>query len=94
MKDDCFQGLLKRYSSLSLQIYFPNISFDSIKPHYSAKGEREVAMDQSFFTAYRQNAIRPEEVLMAVHIPYTEQVSFSLAIGWKFASFWRFFQNK
>ncbi|XP_042880077.1 xanthine dehydrogenase/oxidase-like [Penaeus japonicus] len=39
------------------------------------KGEREVVMDQNFFTGYRQNLIRPEEVLVTIHIPYTQQVS-------------------
>ncbi|XP_047499622.1 xanthine dehydrogenase/oxidase-like isoform X1 [Penaeus chinensis] len=42
------------------------------------KGKREVAMDQNFFTGYRQNAVRPEEILVAVHIPYTEQNEYFL----------------
>lgn len=50
----------------------------SIHPSYcvvsAAQGEREVVMDQHFFTGYRRNIVRPEEVLLTVHVPYTQQV--------------------
>ncbi|XP_071534093.1 xanthine dehydrogenase/oxidase-like [Panulirus ornatus] len=36
-------------------------------------GEREMVMDQTFFTGYRQNSARSTEVLLAVHIPFTQQ---------------------
>ncbi|KAK3874324.1 hypothetical protein Pcinc_020737 [Petrolisthes cinctipes] len=36
-------------------------------------GERKVALDQHFFTAYRRNIVQPEEVLVSVHIPFTTQ---------------------
>ena len=33
-----------------------------------------VNLDDTFFTGYRQTALRPEEVLVSVLIPYTAQV--------------------
>ncbi|XP_076033762.1 xanthine dehydrogenase rosy [Oratosquilla oratoria] len=39
----------------------------------SLEGERVVPMDGSFFTAYRRNIVRPDEVLVSVHIPYTHE---------------------
>ncbi|XP_042232442.1 xanthine dehydrogenase/oxidase-like [Homarus americanus] len=36
-------------------------------------GERRVVMDDKFFTGYRRNAVRPTEVLVSVHVPFTCQ---------------------
>ncbi|KAK4295724.1 hypothetical protein Pmani_031735 [Petrolisthes manimaculis] len=36
-------------------------------------GERTVPLDQHFFTAYRRNIVKPEEVLVSVYIPFTKQ---------------------
>ncbi|XP_037795303.1 xanthine dehydrogenase/oxidase-like [Penaeus monodon] len=41
-------------------------------------GEREIVMDQSFFTGYRRNTIRPEEVLVTVLIPYSQKNEYFL----------------
>ncbi|KAG7154629.1 Xanthine dehydrogenase/oxidase-like 2 [Homarus americanus] len=41
-------------------------------------GERQVVMDQHFFTGYRRNIVKPEEVLLSVHIPYTQQDEYFL----------------
>ncbi|XP_063595741.1 xanthine dehydrogenase/oxidase-like [Penaeus indicus] len=41
-------------------------------------GEREIVMDQSFFTGYRRNSIRPEEVLVTVLIPYSRKNEYFL----------------
>lgn len=37
------------------------------------RGERQVVMDQSFFTGYRRNIVLPDEILLSVHIPYTKE---------------------
>ncbi|XP_068222819.1 xanthine dehydrogenase/oxidase [Palaemon carinicauda] len=37
------------------------------------RGERQVVMDQSFFTGYRRNIVLPDEILLSVHIPYTNE---------------------
>ncbi|XP_027209904.2 xanthine dehydrogenase/oxidase isoform X1 [Penaeus vannamei] len=45
----------------------------------SAKGGmREIVMDEHFFTGYRRNVVRPEEILEAVHIPYTRENEYFL----------------
>uniref|UniRef100_A0A3Q3GIU0 Xanthine dehydrogenase/oxidase n=1 Tax=Kryptolebias marmoratus TaxID=37003 RepID=A0A3Q3GIU0_KRYMA len=36
-------------------------------------GSREVQMDDSFFTGYRKTAVRPQEVLFSIHIPYSKK---------------------
>ncbi|XP_037830392.1 xanthine dehydrogenase/oxidase [Kryptolebias marmoratus] len=39
-------------------------------------GSREVQMDDSFFTGYRKTAVRPQEVLFSIHIPYSKKSQF------------------
>ncbi|RZB77506.1 xanthine dehydrogenase, partial [Asbolus verrucosus] len=34
-------------------------------------GIREVRLDEHFFTGYRKTIVKPEEILLAIHIPYT-----------------------
>ena len=36
----------------------------------SATGSRSIIMDDQFFTGYRQNIIKPEEVLVSIEVPY------------------------
>ncbi|KAK7066586.1 hypothetical protein SK128_003645 [Halocaridina rubra] len=38
-----------------------------------ARGERQVEMNPSFFTGYRQNIAHSDEILLSVHIPVTEK---------------------
>ncbi|XP_038153656.1 xanthine dehydrogenase/oxidase [Cyprinodon tularosa] len=39
-------------------------------------GSREVQMDDGFFTGYRKTAVRPQEILLSVHIPYSKKCQF------------------
>ena len=39
--------------------------------HGNSEGGRKVLMDENFFTGYRRNIIRPEEVLVWIEIPTT-----------------------
>lgn len=39
----------------------------------SLKGSRKVVMDKNFFTSYRKNIVLPEEVLVAIEIPFTKK---------------------
>nr|CAD7423911.1 unnamed protein product [Timema monikensis] len=36
-------------------------------------GLRSIKMDHKFFTGYRRNVVKPDEVLIAINIPYTKQ---------------------
>ena len=36
-------------------------------------GTRIIKMDDNFFTGYRKTAIKPEEVLISIHVPYLEE---------------------
>ena len=36
-------------------------------------GSRQIKMDDKFFTGYRRNVIKPEEVLVSIHVPYLEE---------------------
>nr|CAD7412596.1 unnamed protein product [Timema poppensis] len=36
-------------------------------------GLRRIKMDHDFFTGYRRNVVKPDEVLIAINIPYTKQ---------------------
>uniref|UniRef100_A0A3B4ZW22 Xanthine dehydrogenase/oxidase n=1 Tax=Stegastes partitus TaxID=144197 RepID=A0A3B4ZW22_9TELE len=40
------------------------------------KGSRVVQMDDGFFTSYRRTILRPQEVLLSVHIPYSKKNQF------------------
>lgn len=40
------------------------------------EGRRSVPMDGSFWVGYRRNIVKPDEILLAVNIPFTTQVSF------------------
>ncbi|XP_041834296.1 xanthine dehydrogenase/oxidase-like [Melanotaenia boesemani] len=39
-------------------------------------GSRVVQMDDSFFTGYRKTLLRPQEILLSIHIPYSKQSQF------------------
>uniref|UniRef100_A0A8D8Y3K1 xanthine dehydrogenase n=1 Tax=Cacopsylla melanoneura TaxID=428564 RepID=A0A8D8Y3K1_9HEMI len=39
-------------------------------------GTREVTMDGSFFTSYRKNVVREDEVLRAIYIPHTAETQY------------------
>ncbi|XP_023152952.1 xanthine dehydrogenase/oxidase [Amphiprion ocellaris] len=39
-------------------------------------GSREVQMDDGFFTGYRRTILRPQEVLISIHIPYSRKNQF------------------
>ncbi|XP_069577315.1 xanthine dehydrogenase/oxidase [Brachyistius frenatus] len=39
-------------------------------------GSREVRMDDGFFSGYRKTTLRPQEVLLSVHIPYSKETQF------------------
>ncbi|XP_026677246.1 xanthine dehydrogenase [Diaphorina citri] len=41
-----------------------------------AEGTREVTMDGSFYTSYRKNIVRPDEVLRAIYIPHTAETQY------------------
>nr|XP_045608332.1 xanthine dehydrogenase/oxidase-like isoform X2 [Procambarus clarkii] len=46
--------------------------------HSQGDGERRVLMDQHFFTGYRRNIVRQDEILLNVHIPYTQENEYFL----------------
>lgn len=35
------------------------------------RGTRNVVLDEHFFTGYRKSVVKPDEILLAIHIPYT-----------------------
>ncbi|KAM4711210.1 xanthine dehydrogenase/oxidase [Anableps anableps] len=39
-------------------------------------GSREVKMDDSFFTGYRKTAVKPQEILISIHIPFSKKCQF------------------
>ncbi|XP_005932779.1 xanthine dehydrogenase/oxidase isoform X1 [Haplochromis burtoni] len=39
-------------------------------------GSREVQMDDGFFTGYRRTALRPQQILLSIHIPYSKKTQF------------------
>lgn len=40
------------------------------------EGSRVVEMDQNFFTGYRRTIVRPQEVLVSIHVPFSTQSQF------------------
>ncbi|CAG9578686.1 unnamed protein product [Danaus chrysippus] len=40
------------------------------------EGQRSVFMDESFFTGYRRNVVKPNEILLSIEIPYTEKFQY------------------
>ncbi len=40
----------------------------------AAQGDRTVIMDNTFFWGYRKTTIKPEEVVISIHIPFTQKV--------------------
>ncbi|XP_015122613.1 xanthine dehydrogenase [Diachasma alloeum] len=42
-------------------------------------GHRQVPMDQNFFTGYRRNIVRPEEILLSLEIPFTQESQYFVA---------------
>lgn len=45
----------------------------------AAEGERFVVMDDSFFTGYRRNVVKANEILLAINIPFTTENQYFLA---------------
>lgn len=43
------------------------------------EGERTVVMDDSFFTGYRRNVVKPNEILLAINIPFTKENQYFFA---------------
>lgn len=41
----------------------------------SVDGQRSLPVDSNFFTGYKQTAIRANEVLVSIEIPFTAEVS-------------------
>ncbi|XP_045768290.1 xanthine dehydrogenase [Maniola jurtina] len=39
-------------------------------------GHRSVLMDETFFTGYRKNVVKPDEILLSVEIPYTTKYQY------------------
>ena len=39
----------------------------------SSAGTRSITMDDTFFTGYRRNTIKPEEVLLSIEVPYLQE---------------------
>lgn len=35
---------------------------------------RTVKLDHTFFTGYRRNVVKPDEVLVSIDVPFTHQV--------------------
>lgn len=66
-------GLIKNYTCtlVSNEVYF------RVK---CLEGRRSVPMDGSFWVGYRRNIVKPDEILLAVNIPFTTQVSFEHSI--------------
>lgn len=42
-------------------------------------GSRTVVMDENFFTGYRKNIVKPEELLISIVIPYSKQTQYFYA---------------
>lgn len=42
-------------------------------------GIRIIKMDSTFFTGYRKNVVKPEEILLSITVPYTTQDQYFLA---------------
>ncbi|XP_071963788.1 xanthine dehydrogenase/oxidase-like isoform X2 [Antedon mediterranea] len=40
---------------------------------------RKLRMDENFFTGYRKNAMLPNEVLVSIHVPFTEETEYFMA---------------
>ncbi|KAH0534856.1 xanthine dehydrogenase [Cotesia glomerata] len=45
----------------------------------SLNGFRQILLDHTFFTGYRRNVIKPEEILVSVEIPFTEKSQYFIA---------------
>ncbi|KAI5635560.1 molybdopterin-binding domain of aldehyde dehydrogenase domain-containing protein [Phthorimaea operculella] len=39
-------------------------------------GQRSVLMDETFFTGYRRNVVKPDEILLSIEIPYTTRYQY------------------
>lgn len=44
-----------------------------------SKGDRTVLMDETFFTGYRKNVVRPDELLKSIEIPFTGKFQYTKA---------------
>lgn len=42
-------------------------------------GHRSVLMDETFFTGYRKNVVKPNEILLSIEIPYTNKYQYVIA---------------
>lgn len=66
-------GLIKNYTRTQVS----NEAYFYVK---CLEGRRSVPMDGSFWVGYRRNIVKPDEILLAVNIPFTTQVSFEHSI--------------
>lgn len=53
---------------MSLKVKFNLLSKDG--------GHRSVIMDETFFTGYRRNIVKPDEILLSIEIPYTNRYQY------------------
>ncbi|CAH0702363.1 unnamed protein product [Spodoptera exigua] len=42
-------------------------------------GHRSVLMDETFFTGYRRNVVKPNEILLSIELPYTNKYQYVMA---------------
>lgn len=53
---------------------------DSIFARSAGGGTRRLAMDDKFFTGYRRNAVRPDEVLVSLLLPFSAEDEYFCAL--------------
>lgn len=46
----------------------------------SVNGQRSVSINADFFTGYKQTALRPNEVLLSILLPFSSEVCFNCFI--------------
>ena len=44
-----------------------------------SEGSKTIVMDSSFYTGYRQNILKPEEMLVSITVPFTEENEYFVA---------------
>nr|CAD7392474.1 unnamed protein product [Timema cristinae] len=67
LESDIFSSRKKSVDKLN---YLFSLTGDVL---FSGHGLRSIKMDHNFFTGYRRNVVKPDEVLIAINIPYTKQ---------------------
>ncbi|XP_011311010.1 xanthine dehydrogenase/oxidase [Fopius arisanus] len=45
----------------------------------SKDGPRQIPLDENFFTGYRQNIVKPQEILLSLEIPFTKKSQYFVA---------------